>query len=92
MSAYDCQPHRADLGHDFDAVSGWCVHGCGVRDDGRIVNVRSGSPVRTASHQPAAGPQTVEHAPPQPTEPPALFRTRTEPYVDVTEPRRGADR
>lgn len=23
-------------GHDFDPVSGWCSHGCGHRDDGRI--------------------------------------------------------
>jgi len=23
--------------HDFDPVSGWCVHGCGNRQDGRQV-------------------------------------------------------
>lgn len=24
-------------GHDYDPVSGWCLHNCGHRDDGRIV-------------------------------------------------------
>lgn len=24
-----------DLPHVFDPVSGWCMHGCGWRDDGR---------------------------------------------------------
>lgn len=23
--------------HDFDKTSGWCIHGCGMRDDGRRV-------------------------------------------------------
>lgn len=23
-------------GHTFDPVSGWCVHGCGHREDGRM--------------------------------------------------------
>lgn len=27
--------------HKFDEVSGWCVYGCGNRDDGRAVS-RSG--------------------------------------------------
>jgi len=24
-----------DLPHEFDPVSGWCLHGCGWREDGR---------------------------------------------------------
>lgn len=31
-----CKPHRGpDAPHSFDPVSGWCRHGCGLRDDGR---------------------------------------------------------
>lgn len=31
-----CQPYRGpDAPHSFDPVSGWCRHGCGLRDDGR---------------------------------------------------------
>lgn len=30
------------IGHTFDPISGWCIHGCGVRDDGRIVKVQKG--------------------------------------------------
>lgn len=26
---------RRDLDHDFDPTSGWCLGGCGWRDDGR---------------------------------------------------------
>lgn len=29
-------------GHTFDEVSGWCIHGCGQRDDGRLVKVHKG--------------------------------------------------
>ena len=28
--------------HDFDWYSGWCRNGCGNRDDGRVINMRSG--------------------------------------------------
>lgn len=42
MSAYSCRPTRAALGHTFDPDSGWCVHGCGVRDDGLVMNTRTG--------------------------------------------------
>lgn len=24
-----------DLRHEFDVVSGWCLHGCGWREDGQ---------------------------------------------------------
>lgn len=24
-------------GHHYDPISGWCLHNCGHRDDGRIV-------------------------------------------------------
>lgn len=26
---------RRNLEHDFDPISGWCLGGCGWRDDGR---------------------------------------------------------
>lgn len=29
-------------GHTFDEISGWCIHGCGVRDDGLIFKVNRG--------------------------------------------------
>lgn len=30
-----CKPNKV---HHYDHLSGWCLHGCGARDDGRIVN------------------------------------------------------
>jgi hypothetical protein len=42
MSATDCRPGRT---HKFNHESGWCDHGCGVRNDGRIVT-RGGAVVR----------------------------------------------
>lgn len=33
--------------HRFDPVSGWCS-GCGYRDDGGLVDSRSGRPLRAA--------------------------------------------
>lgn len=44
MLATQCARHRIETGrsHTFDPVSGWCQHGCGVREDGRITN-KSGS-------------------------------------------------
>jgi hypothetical protein len=31
-----CLSYRGpDAKHDFDQVSGWCVYGCGLRQDGR---------------------------------------------------------
>jgi hypothetical protein len=35
-----CQSYRLDKGqsHTFDTDSGWCVYGCGNRDDGRIAS------------------------------------------------------
>lgn len=39
-----CAAHRPlDAKHDFDPVSGHCIHGCGNCDDGRIVNMLTGS-------------------------------------------------
>jgi hypothetical protein len=32
--ARECRPGKR---HRYDPVSGWCVHGCGNRDDGRVV-------------------------------------------------------
>lgn len=39
MFAQQCKKFRLDKGlsHTFDRLSGWCVFGCGNRDDGRIV-------------------------------------------------------
>lgn len=28
--------------HEYDATSGWCIHGCGCRDDGRMVKADRG--------------------------------------------------
>lgn len=49
MSAIDCVPGRQ---HDYDPVSGWCAHGCGVRNDLQVVNragivIRRGIPAPT---------------------------------------------
>lgn len=33
--AHGCRPNRT---HSFDSVSGWCRHGCGVREDARVLN------------------------------------------------------
>lgn len=41
MSIHACRPSRARLGHDFDPGSGWCIHGCGVRDDGLVIATRT---------------------------------------------------
>ena len=39
MFATSCKRFRIDKGltHRYDVLSGWCVFGCGNRDDGRIV-------------------------------------------------------
>lgn len=42
VSALDCTHGRA---HAFDPDSGWCAHGCGVRDDKHVVN-RAGTVIR----------------------------------------------
>lgn len=39
MYALGCRPGRR---HNFDWYSGWCRHGCGNREDGRVINIRSG--------------------------------------------------
>lgn len=32
-----CRLYRApDAPHSFDPVSGWCRHGCGAREDGKV--------------------------------------------------------
>lgn len=74
---HDCRPYRAGRPHMFSPVSGWCVHGCGVRDDGRVVNVLTGSVI-------APGPHGVDYAPRTEYDDAAPF--------DFAEPRRGADR
>ncbi len=43
MGTYDCRPGKT---HAFDPESGWCRHGCGVRDDARVVT-HAGNPIRT---------------------------------------------
>lgn len=35
MAATFCRPGKW---HQFDTISGYCVHGCGNREDGRIVS------------------------------------------------------
>jgi hypothetical protein len=34
-TARECRPGKR---HRYDPVSGWCVHGCGNRNDGRVVS------------------------------------------------------
>ena len=41
MNAHGCFRGRA---HQFDEISGWCDRGCGVRDDGRVID-RAGNVV-----------------------------------------------
>jgi hypothetical protein len=38
MFVTSCTPTRLSKGlsHSFDPVSGWCLFGCGNREDGRI--------------------------------------------------------
>lgn len=75
-----CRPWRSALGHDFDADSGWCVHGCGVRNDGRVIAVRDARPLVPGRAAPVPLPGAERAA-----------RPRVD-YPDVTEPRRGQDR
>lgn len=44
-----CVPHRATQPHEFHAASGWCIHGCGVRDDGAHYEMRRGVWIRTGA-------------------------------------------
>ncbi|RZU64595.1 hypothetical protein EV379_0898 [Microterricola gilva] len=38
-----CALHRnPDAAHDFHPDSGYCIHGCGNRDDGRVIVMTSG--------------------------------------------------
>jgi len=39
MHPDQCIPSRVAEGktHRYDRISGWCVYGCNVRDDGRII-------------------------------------------------------
>lgn len=37
FAAFECRPGKR---HAFNYYSGWCAHGCGVRDDGRVVSRR----------------------------------------------------
>jgi hypothetical protein len=63
-----CLPFRVDRGktHRFDPDSGWCVYGCGNRDDG-MITTREGNVIRF-------GPDYTP--PPEPTSP--LFDYETE--------------
>lgn len=95
MSVRDCRPYRAGQLHDFDPVSGWCAHGCGVRDDGRVINMHTGQPIANASERPATTPTTVEQPSPLPRSRPGLSQGHSGPYsrdvIDFTEPRRRDD-
>ncbi len=35
--------------HLFSVDSGWCVHGCGVRDDGLVLSLLSGAPIHRST-------------------------------------------
>lgn len=59
-----CRTYRPlDAPHDFDPDSGWCIHGCGHKADGRVINMTTGRTIRAArtNYQPPAPP-----APPAP--------------------------
>lgn len=75
MNAHNCIPSRGARGHWFDADSGWCIHGCGVRSDGRVVHLL---PRRTLADRPTAPAR------------PAAHRTLAD-VIDITQPRRGFD-
>lgn len=54
MNPGDCITQRTSKGltHWFDETSGWCVHGCGNRDDGRHTTI-GGSPLAEPAYLPA---------------------------------------
>jgi hypothetical protein len=56
MDSELCTPHRTERGrtHTFDPDSGWCIHGCMTRDDGRAVTTAGNtiSPGNPESYQP----------------------------------------
>lgn len=47
MYAEQCKPGKVHRWSHDEFNSGWCVHGCGNRDDGRITS-RSGDVLREA--------------------------------------------
>ncbi|MGK9146656.1 hypothetical protein KXS11_03390 [Plantibacter flavus] len=54
-----CRLYRPlDAPHDFDPDSGWCIHGCGHKSDGRLINMTTGRTIRAArpDYQPAPAP------------------------------------
>jgi hypothetical protein len=41
-----CLAYRGpDAKHEYHPTSGWCIHGCGNRDDGRLVWMTGGTVV-----------------------------------------------
>lgn len=49
MTTSKCWPHRGPYAkHQFDSISGWCVYGCGRRDDGYLINITSASTISPA--------------------------------------------
>lgn len=56
-----CTRHRMDRGldHSFDPDSGWCLFGCGTRDDGRRANI-AGAILRTGTGIPPTIPTTLD--------------------------------
>lgn len=58
MNMYDCRIRREHGGdnarmivqHQYDPKSGWCLHNCGCRSDGRVIKVKSGE-VLAPGHQ-----------------------------------------
>lgn len=49
-----CRPSRELKGHEYDSASGWCRHGCGVRDDGFVLS-QAGDRLRYPTERPDYG-------------------------------------
>lgn len=51
MGVNDCRVRRASSDpkapfiqrHEHHPISGWCVWGCGCRNDGRVIRIKDGS-------------------------------------------------
>lgn len=67
MSLRTCTLHHAT--HAFDEVSGWCVHGCGLRDDGLVIVAHGTATRRTATARLRRDPSTHSVHVPDITEP-----------------------
>ena len=93
MSVSSCRPWSAR--HRFDPASGWCAHGCGVRDDGLVASARTGKVIAAPSRRPGNAAITADRRATVPPAPLGASRTHRQSHavdaIDITEPRRGRD-